>query len=154
MIATEATNATAGGSNDYISDGGGDGSGITPPALSEVTVLNQKVELPVDITAKKAAEGFALKGEDFAFTLKGTGVDQTKSNDAQGNVKFDTITFEVRSDDKATGSNTIVIKPDQFTDDKYTAEYTIAETAGNTQRQQATTRSSPTTAQSTRQPLP
>ena len=131
MIATEATNATAGGSNDYISDGGGDGSGITPPALSEVTVLNQKVELPVDITAKKAAEGFALKGEDFAFTLKGTGVDQTKSNDAQGNVKFDTITFEVRSDDKATGNNTIVIKPDQFTDDKYTAEYTIAETAGN-----------------------
>ncbi len=131
MIATEATNATAGGSNDYISDGGGDGSGITPPALSEVTVLNQKVELPVDIEAKKAAEGFALKGEDFAFTLKGTGVDQTKSNDAQGNVKFDTITFEVRSDDKATGNNTIVIKPDQFTDDKYTAEYTIAETAGN-----------------------
>lgn len=130
MIATEATNATAGGSNDYISDGG-DGSGITPPALSEVTVLNQKVELPVDITAKKAAEGFALKGEDFAFTLKGTGVSQTKSNDAQGNVKFDTITFEVRSDDKATGNNTIVIKPDQFTDDKYTAEYTIAETAGN-----------------------
>ncbi|MBQ2427446.1 MAG: hypothetical protein II264_03010, partial [Ruminococcus sp.] len=131
MIATEATNATAGGSNDYISDGGGDGSGITSPALSEVIVLNQKVELPVDITAKKAAEGFALKGEDFAFTLKGTGVDQTKSNDAQGNVKFDTITFEVRSDDKATGNNTIVIKPDQFTDDKYTAEYTIAETAGN-----------------------
>ena len=131
MIATEATNATAGGSNDYISDGSGDGSGITPPALSEVTVLNQKVELPVDITAKKVAEGFALKGEDFAFTLKGTGVSQTKSNDAQGNVKFDTITFEVRSDDKATGNNTIVIKPDQFTDDKYTAEYTIAETAGN-----------------------
>ena len=130
MIATEATNATAGGSNDYISDGG-DGSGITPQALSEVTVLNQKVELPVDITAKKVAEGFALKGEDFAFTLKGTGVSQTKSNDAQGNVKFDTITFEVRSDDKATGNNTIVIKPDQFTDDKYTAEYTIAETAGN-----------------------
>ena len=131
MIATEATNATAGGSNDYISDGSGDGSGITPPALSKVTVLNQKVELPVDITAKKAAEGFALKGEDFAFTLKGTGVSQTKKNDAQGNVKFDTITFEVRSDDKATGNNTIVIKPDQFTDDKYTAEYTIAETAGN-----------------------
>ncbi|MEE3475437.1 MAG: FctA domain-containing protein, partial [Ruminococcus sp.] len=106
-------------------------SGITPPALSKVTVLNQKVELPVDIEAQKAAEGFALKGEDFAFTLKGTGVSQTKKNDAQGNVKFDTITFEVRSDDKATGSNTIVIKPDQFTDDKYTAEYTIAETAGN-----------------------
>ena len=123
MIATEATNATAGGSNDYNSDGSGDGSADASLGTAQAMVYNQKVELPVDITAKKAAEGFALKGEDFAFTLKGTGVSQTKSNDAQGNVKFDTITFEVRSDDKATGNNTIVIKPDQ--------EYTIAETAGN-----------------------
>ena len=127
MIATEATNATAGGSNDYISDGG-DGSGITPPALSEVFVLNQKVELPVDITAKKAAEGFALKGEDFEFTLTGEGVSQTKKNDAQGNVKFDAITFEVRSDNKATGNDTVVIKPSDFGDkNTVTKEYIIKE---------------------------
>ncbi len=129
MIATEATNATAGGSNDYISDGSGDGSGITPPALSEVTVFNQKVELPVNIAAKKNAEGFALEGKDFAFTLKGEGVIQTKSNDKDGNIAFDTINFEVRSDDKKSGNNTVVIKPGDFKDGAtVTKTYEIAET--------------------------
>ena len=139
MTAAELTDnasvipGTVSGGQDYISDG--EPSPTVMPA-NAVMVLNQKVELPVDIEAKKAAEGFALKdfalkGEYFEFTLTGEGVSQTKKNDAQGNVKFDAITFEVRSDNKATDNNTIVIKPDQFTDDKYTAEYTIAETRGN-----------------------
>ena len=106
---------------------------VSATAAAQTTINNQKVQLPVSISAKKAAEGFDLKGDDFTFTLTGAknGVSQEKKNAASGDVAFDEITYEVRSDNKASSGNNIVIKPDRFVNDVYTEEYTIAETAGN-----------------------
>ena len=90
-------------------------------------IINQKVSLPVNIQAQKRTEGFDLAAGDFNFSLQGGTVDQTKSNAANGTVTFDTLTYEVRSDSKASSGNTIVLKPSDFVDNVYTDEFTISE---------------------------
>lgn len=115
LAAAEATTATG----DYISDG----SGVPQPGMpAGVTIFNQKVDLTAQLKAKKTLVGKELKAGDFTFTLTGDGVSQSKTNDKDGNVTFDPISYKVRQGE--TGA----ISPDAFKDGVYTATYTITET--------------------------
>ena len=56
----------------------------------------KKVAEPVKLTleAKKELSGRPLKADEFSFSLKGDGVDQTKKNTADGKVTFEAITYD------------------------------------------------------------
>ena len=56
----------------------------------------KKVAEPVKLTleAKKELSGRPLKADEFSFSLKGDGVDQTKKNTADGKITFDTISYD------------------------------------------------------------
>ena len=78
----------------------------------ELTFTNTyKSEGSVVITAKKVLEGIGLKEDQFSFTLSGNGVEDTKSNDAEGNITFDEIKFT----------------NEDLTDGKAELEYTLKE---------------------------
>ena len=105
-------------------------SAAAAPAAS--TIYNQKVALPVELSAKKQTVDFNLEKGAFSFKLYRTGSEilQTKTNDAQGDVKFDRITYEVRSDGKDSTAANVVITPDDFSaNNTYTDELYISEIA-------------------------
>jgi len=54
---------------------------------------NQKSRTKLELAAKKELSGRTLKADEFSFNLKGEGVDQTQTNDADGNVTFDGIEY-------------------------------------------------------------
>ena len=95
------------------------------------TIENQKVSIPVDLKAKKVTKDFDIEEGAFTFTLGKSAVIQTKTNDANGGVSFDKITYEVRSDGKQSTNSNVVIKPSDFKDGVYTDTYTIKEAVGN-----------------------
>lgn len=82
----------------YKADYAPEGAVIRPDVDGEiqnhviVTNYNDK-NGKVHLGAQKMLEGRALTEGEFQFLLEGEGQNQTKANDAQGNVRFDEITY-------------------------------------------------------------
>ena len=74
-------------------------------------------------------EEVKMNAGEFEFTLKGDGIeDQIKSNDADGNVVFDTLKFTTKRD-KADGKKILFISPDDAIKGKEFS-FTVKETKG------------------------
>ena len=105
----------------------GDGTIEASPDLNDEQLVftnTYGADGSVQLDAVKTLEGEALRGGVFQFTLsaKGGGVLQTKTNDADGKVSFDPITYSI--DDVAQSPYVYLIRELDGKNEKYTYDDT------------------------------
>ncbi|MDU5336826.1 Spy0128 family protein [Enterococcus sp.] len=87
----------------------------------------------IQLEAKKELSGRPLKAEEFSFTLKGDGVDQTKKNDKDGKISFDSIVYDKTGTYEYTISETITadkVIGVTYDNTQYKVTVTVEEKAG------------------------
>ena len=107
-------------------DGTGKLTAAVSPAAGITFTNTYAASGSVDLVALKKATGFELQDGQFSFELKdkdGT-VLQTKQNDAEGNVAFDTINYTAAGTYTYT-INEVVIENDDIADDVHTCDVTV-----------------------------
>lgn len=91
-----------------------------------------KVDFTLEAQKDTNLNGAKLSAGDFSFTAKGTALDESKDNDAQGKVTFSKLTVEYSKDAaKVTEGKNIVLHDADFKGGKATLTYTIEEVKGN-----------------------
>ena len=109
-----------------------DETGEIPSA--EVEFVNQRPQpgqTSITLSALKTVSGYKLSANDFSFTAKGKGLDETKKNNENGNIVFSTITYKYTKGNEADTGNTVYLRDGDFTDGKAVLNYEIKETKGN-----------------------
>ena len=90
-----------------------------------------KIDFTLEAQKDPNLNGAKLSAGDFSFTAKGTALDESKDNDAQGKVTFSKMTVEYSKDAaKVTEGKNIVLHDADFTDGKAVLTYTIEEVKG------------------------
>ena len=108
-----------------------DETGEIPSA--EVEFVNQRPQpgqTSITLSALKTVSGYKLSANDFSFTAKGKGLDETKKNNENGNIVFSTITYKYTKGNEADTGNTVYLRDGDFTDGKAVLNYEIKETKG------------------------
>lgn len=109
-----------------------DETGEIPSA--EVEFVNRRPQpgqTSITLSALKTVSGYKLSANDFSFTAKGKGLDETKKNNENGNIVFSTITYKYTKGNEADTGNTVYLRDGDFTDGKAVLNYEIKETKGN-----------------------
>lgn len=108
-----------------------DETGEIPSA--EVEFVNRRPQpgqTSITLSALKTVSGYKLSANDFSFTAKGKGLDETKKNNENGNIVFSTITYKYTKGNEADTGNTVYLRDGDFTDGKAVLNYEIKETKG------------------------
>ncbi|MGP5429127.1 Spy0128 family protein [Enterococcus malodoratus] len=100
--------------------------------LENKSVTN-KLGTKIELAAEKELSGRPLKANEFSFSLKGDGVNQTKKNDADAKVTFDEITYTEEGEHVYTISEIIPSEKETgltYDETEYKVTVTVEEKAG------------------------
>ena len=140
---SEAAYTEAIGAPDYVPDKDS-APGVSSPITQTVPVFNNlyNTEDEDGLVVTKMMEGRSLtSGDVFTFTLKGTAttkngktitVDQTKTNDATGKVRFDDLKFALNATEEQRESGYYELEVGDFDENyEFTMQLTLAEVITN-----------------------